>query len=409
MPLNLNTVKSAEPRERDYKLFDEKGLFLLVKANGAKYWRLKYRFGGREKLLALGTISDITLTQARAKRDDARTHLRDGLDPAETMKAKKQGNVRNPSDCFEAVTREWLEKRGRMSESGDKRLVRLFERDLFPALGRAKVGEISSPQLLEVLRKIEGRGAVETAHRAKQACGQVFRYAMAAGKATADPSAPLARALATPKAGHFSAITDPKEVGKLMLAIDVYQGTPIVKAALKLTALFFCRQGELRHMEWDEIKWDENRIEIPPSRMKGGEPHIIPLSVQARAILEELRDFHRRGKYVFPSARGASRPLSENGARVALRSMGYDNDTMTPHGFRAMARTPLDEVLEYRIEWIEQQLAHAVRDVHGRAYNRTKHLDKRAEMMQGWADYLDELKEHASEKLDGKTRSAQSK
>lgn len=399
MPLNLHAIKNAAPRERDYKLFDEKGLFLLVKTSGGKYWRLKYRFGGKEKLLALGTLSDVTLTQARARRDDARTLLRDGVDPAETNKAKKQSHAGTTSDSFEAVTREWLEKRGKMSESGDKRLVRLFERDLFPALGGANVGEISSPQLLEVLRRIEGRGAVETAHRAKQACGQVFRYAMAAGKATVDPSAPLSRALATPKAGHFSAITDPKEAGKLMLAIDVYQGTPIVKAALKLTALFFCRQGELRHMEWDEIKWDQNRIEIPPSRMKGGEPHIIPLSTQARAILEELRDFHRRGKYVFPSARGASRPLSENGVRVALRSMGYDNDTMTPHGFRAMARTLLDEVLSYRIEWIEQQLAHAVKDVHGRAYNRTKHLEQRAQMMQGWADYLDRLKQEAADSI----------
>lgn len=395
MPLNLPAIKNAEPRDKDYKLFDAKGLFLLVKTNGAKYWRMKYRYGGKEKLLALGTLSEVTLTQARATRDDARKLLRDGLDPGEVTKAGSHSDQTEAHDTFEIVTREWLDKRGRKSESGDKRLVRLFERDLFPYLGKVRIAEITSPVLLEVLRRIEARGAVETAHRAKQSCGQVFRYAIAAGKATADPSAPLSKALATPKAGHFSAITDPKGVGKLMAAIYAYQGTPIVQAALKLTALFFCRQGELRHMEWHEINWDLNRIEIPASRMKAGEPHIIPLSNQARRILEELRDLHLRGKYVFPGARGATRPLSENGVRVALRYMGYDNDAMTPHGFRATARTLLDEVLGYRIEWIEQQLAHTVKDIHGRAYNRTKHLEQRAKMMQDWADYLDALRARA--------------
>lgn len=236
---------------------------------------------------------------------------------------------------------------------------------------------------------------LETAHRAKQVAGQVFRYAVATGRAERDPSTDLRGALATPKTTHFPSITDPAGVGKLMVAIHGYQGTPTVVAALKLSALLFCRQGELRHLEWTEINWDQRRIELPAQKMKGGDPHIIPLSRQAFEILQDLFMNRKPGKYVFPSARGASRPLSENGVRTALRSLGYANEDMTPHGFRAMARTLLEEELEFHVEWIEQQLAHAVRDMHGQAYNRTKHLAKRSIMMQQWADYLDHLHQKA--------------
>jgi len=250
--------------------------------------------------------------------------------------------------------------------------------------------------LLAVLRKIESRGAVETAHRAKQTAGQIFRFAVSTGRAERDPSADLTGALKSPKTKHFASITDPDGVGKLMLAIDGFQGTATVTAALKLTPLLFSRPGELRHMEWDEINFESEQWKIPAEKMKIGQPHIVPLPKQAIAILKEQQLLTGRGKYVFPSARGASRPLSDNGVRTALRTLGYDNDTMTPHGFRATARTLLDEVLGFRIEWIEQQLAHTVRDPQGRAYNRTKHLPQRKDMMEKWADYLDNLKAQAS-------------
>ena len=243
-----------------------------------------------------------------------------------------------------------------------------------------------------MLRKIEGSGKIETAHRVKQLVSQIMRYAIVTGRAESDPAAALTGALKSPNKKHFAAITTPKEAGQLMAAIDNYQGTAVVCAALKLSPLLFCRPGELRTLEWADLNWDEKRIEIPAERMKIKEPHIIPLSTQALTILNELQLLTGRHRYVFPSARGASRPLSENGVRTALRTMGYDNTQMTAHGFRAMARTLLDEVLGFRIDWIEHQLAHAVKDANGRAYNRTKHLPQRAEMMQRWADYLDQLR-----------------
>jgi integrase len=392
MQLTASTAKAAQPKDKDYKLYDEKGLFLLVKPNGAKYWRMKYRHTGKEKLLALGVFPEVTLAQARIACAKARAVLQAGGDPCETRQAQKQAKLNAAANSFEVVAIEWLKTRGEKSESGDVRLKRLLERDLFPALGHKSISEITAPELLAVLRKIEARGALETAHRAKQYASQVFRFAIATGRATYDPSEGLKGALTTPATRHHPAITDAKGAGRLLAAIDGYQGTPAVMAALKLSPLLFCRPGELRQLEWTEINWEQEQIEIPGEKMKTGEPHIIPLSRQALAILKELGDGLRRGNYVFPSARGASRPLSDNGVRTALRSMGYDNDTMTPHGFRAMARTLLDEVLNYRIEWIEQQLAHAVKDVHGRAYNRTKHLEQRRKMMQHWADYLDQLK-----------------
>lgn len=395
MPLTASQIKSAEPREKDYKLYDEKGLLLLVKKTGAKYWRLKYRMAGKEKLLALGVFPEITLAHARKLRDEARVDISAGIDPSHKRQATRQATKKASADAFEVIAREWLQNRGKKAESSDKRLVAMLERDLFPRLGAMPITDITPPILLAVLRKIEQRGALETAHRAKSYTGQIMRYAVATGRAERDISADLKGALATPKKGHFPAITNPDDVGKLYSAIQGYQGTPIVQAALKLSPLFFCRQGELRHLLWEEVNWEKQQIEIPAEKTKTGEPHIIPLCRQALAILEDLRDYHKRGDYVFPSARGASRPLSDNGVRTALRSLGYDNETMTPHGFRAMARTLLDEELNYRIDWIEHQLGHAVKDVHGRAYNRTKHLEQRRKMMQHWADYLDQLKAKA--------------
>ena len=392
MPLTDKQIKGTLPAEKDYKLADEKGVFLLIKKNGSKYWRMKYRFQGKEKLLALGVYPEVSLKQARLKRDEARQLLAKGIDPVAKKHADLAADISASQSSFERVAFEWLEiKQSDKTESYRYKVQRYLERNLFPHIGNIPCDQLTAPVLLAALRKIEERGAVETAHRVKQIAGQVLRYAIATGRADRDISADLKGALRPAHTKHFAAITEPDEFGKLLVAIDTFQGTPVVKTALKLSALWFCRPGELRQLEWSQIKWEEGRVEIMAEKTK--QPHIIPLSRQAIKILEDLKPYTMRSKYVFPSARGASRPMSDNAARVALRSMGYDNDMHTPHGFRATARTLLDEVLNYRIEWIEQQLAHAVKDANGRAYNRTKHLPQRAEMMQRWADYLDELRE----------------
>jgi len=393
MSLTAKQVEQAKPRDKDYKLGDSGGLFLLVRKGGAKYWRYKYRLAGKEKLLALGVFPDVSLQRARKKHQAARDLLEMGVDPNVEKKAKKAASSESAANSFEFIAHEWFAtKMGDKSESHRKRTKRQLEKDLFPRIGNSPIKDITPPELLAALRRVEDRGAIETAHRVKQVAGQVFRYAIATGRAERDPSADLRDVLMVPTKKHFPSITEPKEVGKLLIAIDGFQCTPTVKAALLLSPLLFCRPGELRQMEWSEINWDARQWELSTTKMKTKEPHIVPLCKQALAILNEQKLLTGRGRYVLPNARGASRPLSENGVRTALRTMGYDNETMVPHGFRAMARTLLDEVLEYRIEWIECQLAHAVKDANGRAYNRTTYLKQRTEMMQRWADYLDGLR-----------------
>lgn len=391
MPLTALAVKQAKPKEKDYKLSDGGGMYLLVTKKGGKYWRLKYRFAGKEKVLALGVYPTVTLEEARGERLRAKKML-PHTDPSSNKRQIKATNLEASENNFEAVASEWYNNHMvNKSDSHRTRTWRLLKNDLFPPLGKRPISDITPPELLKVLRRVEGRGAIDTAHRAQQTSGQVFRYAIACGKAERDPSADLRGALKIHVKKHHAAITDPKELGKLLLAIDSFSGTPVVKAALQLSPLLFARPKELRHMEWTEIDWDETLWLVPADKMKMKEPHIVPLSKQAIATLEEIHSLTGRGKYVFPSARGGSRPLSENGVRVALRTMGFDNNTMTAHGFRATARTILDEVLCFRVDLIEHQLAHAVRDPNGRAYNRTKHLPQRKEMMQKWADYLDDL------------------
>ncbi len=393
MPLTDTQTRQAKPREKTWKLSDEKGMYLEITPKAQKYWRLKYRYGGKEKRLAIGVYPDVSLKEARAKRDDARKQLSIGIDPSSAKQAEKaKQNIAN-ANSFEVIAHEWFKTKMRdKSKSHQDRTWRALERDLFPQLGKKPVSEITPPDLLAALRKIEKRGAIETAHRTKQTAGQVFRFAIATGRAERDPSNDLAGALQNPIEKHYPAITNPKEIGPLLNAIDAYNGTPTVKAALSLSPLLFCRPGELRHMEWAEINWEAAQWEIPAPKMKIKQPHIVPLCKQAIKILESQQHLPGKGRYVFPSPRGASRPLSENGVRTALRTMGYDNETITPHGFRAMARTILDEILGFRIEWIETQLSHTVRDVNGRAYNRTQYLNQRKDMMQQWADYLDNLK-----------------
>jgi integrase len=394
MKLTAAAVKAAETRGKAYKLADGKGLHLLVKPNGGKYWRMKYRYGGKEKTLALGVYPETSLAKAREKCQAARAQLGDGIDPSVTRRLDKINQQTEGANTFRRVAAEWYETQmGAKSDSYRDRTKRLLENDLYPALGHLPINQIEPPELLAALRKVERRGAVDMAHRAKQTAGQVFRYGVATGRCARDPSGDLRGALPARNKKHYAAITDPAQVGKLLVAIDGFEGTPTVKTALQLSPLLFQRPGEIRAMEWAEINWDAKQWELPAEKMKMSQPHIVPLSKQALALLRDIeRHTAHRGKYVFPSQRGASRPLSDNGVRTAMRTMGYDNDTMTPHGFRAMARTILDEVLQYRVDWIEHQLAHAVRDPNGRAYNRTAHLADRHKMMQGWADYLDNLK-----------------
>ncbi len=389
--LTATAVKNAKTRTKSYNLSDGGGLYVLVKPNGTKAWRFNYRFAGKQKTLAIGVYPDISLKKAREKHQEARQNLANHIDPNIYKKAKRISDQDTQFNSFKVIALEWLQKRGTKSDGGDKRLIRLLQKDLFPYIGSLPVSQVTSPDLLRALRRIEHRGAVNTAHRAKQIAGMVFRYAVATGRAERDPSFDLKGALAQPTKTHFKSITDPAEVGPLISAVNNYQATPVVMAALRLTPLLFCRPGELRHLEWQEVNFDEARIELPASKMKTKEPHIIPLATQAMEILKELQLITGRSKFVFPSARGNSRPLSENGVRTALRTLGYTNEQISPHGFRAMARTILDEVLNFPVDWIEHQLAHSVKDANGRAYNRTKHLEQRRGMMQKWADYLDEL------------------
>ena len=396
MALSDMKIRSSKPSKKQLKLFDGDGLFLLVTPQGGKYFRFKYRFDGKEKLLALGTYPEISLADARQRRDEARRQVAHGIDPGAVRKAQKQAETEE-AETFEVIAREWHTKFTQTRAPGHAvKLLNALKRDLFPWIGVRPIKELKAPELLASLRRIESRGALETAHRMRGLLGQIFRYAVATGRAERDPAADLRGALPQPNENHHAAITDPKEVAPLLRAMDGYQGHFVVKCALRLAPLLFVRPGELRHAEWAEIDLEESVWNIPASKMKMKEPHLVPLSDQAVEILRELQPLTGTSRYVFPSARSYARPMSNNAILASLRRMGYDKDTMTGHGFRAMARTILDEVLQVRPDFIEHQLAHAVRDPNGRAYNRTAHLEERRKMMQLWANYLDGLKTGAA-------------
>jgi len=392
MPLTDAKVRNAKPLEKQFKLFDGEGLFLLVTPNGKKGWRFKYRIGGKEKLLSFGTYPEVSLTDAREKRFQARKQVATGVDPSEARKAQQETDA-GQENSFEVVAREWHSKfSGTWSASHAKTTLRRLELDAFPVIGKRPIGEIKAPGLLAMLQRIESRGALETAHRVRTVCSQIFRYAVVTGRADRDPAADLKGALPPYKKSHLAAITEPLKVADLLKAIDGYQGSFVVKCAMQLAPLVFVRPGELRKAEWSEFDLDAAEWNIPAERMKMKEPHLVPLSKQAVVILRELHALTSRSVFVFPSARSNARPMSNNAINAALRRMGFEKDEMTGHGFRAMARTILDEVLQFRPDFIEHQLAHAVRDPNGRAYNRTAHLNERKKMMQVWADYLEGLK-----------------
>jgi integrase len=404
MPLSDVKIRNAKAREKFYKLTDSEGLYLHVTEKGSKLWRFRYRYGGKHKLLALGKYPEISLYDARQRRDEARKQLANGIDPGAIRKAQKQAKTEE-TETFEIVAREWHGKfKDSWSKSHAHVTITRLERDIFPWMGKRPISEIEPPEVLAVLQRIESRGAAETARRMKIVCGQAFRYAVATGRAKRDPTPDLKGALKPVISRHMAALTDPKEVAQLLRAIDEYKGSFVVRCALQLAPLFFVRPGELRQAEWAEINFDAAEWNIPIEHMKlplktkqerRGQFHLVPLSSQAIAILKELYPLTGHSKYVFPSHRTTLRPMSDGAILTALRRMGYSKDEMSGHGFRAMARTILDEVLQVRPDFIEHQLAHAVRDPNGRAYNRTAHLAERRKMMQTWADYLDGLKQGA--------------
>lgn len=391
MSLTDTAIRNAKPTDKPYKLSDEKGLYLLVNQAG-KYFRFDYRFAGKRKTLALGVYPDVKLKEAREKLQDARKLLANEIDPAYHRKVKKLVQAEQAGNSFESVALEWFAKNKAVWTEGHSRtIIQRLQGNVLPWLGERPIAEISAPEILTVLRRIEDRGAIETAHRIKQICGQVFRYAIATGRAERDPSADLRGALPPTKPKHMATITDPKKIGELLRAIDGYEGHLITRCALQLAPLVFVRPGELRQAEWAEIDLDGAEWKIPAEKMKMRSPHIVPLSRQSLAILREIEPLTGRGRYVFPSLRTAARPMSNNTILAALRRMGYAKDEMSGHGFRAMASTILHE-RGWSSDLIEKQLAHAERNSVKAAYNHAQLLPDRRRMVQSWADYLDALK-----------------
>ena len=390
--LTATSVKQAKIEDKQYKMTDGAGMYLLVKKSG-KYWRLDYRFDGKRKTLALGTYPGLSLKDSRARRDDARKLLSNNIDPGAKRKAEKITRKLQVENSFEAISREWFEKKKKeWSENHSNRIIKRLENNVFPYLGSESIVDINTPTVLSVIRKIEKRGAYETAHRALSNCGQIFRYAIATGRLERDPTYKMHEGLQPAQKTHLAAVTDPVKAAEVLRAIDMYNGTLSVQCALRLAPLVFVRPGELRQAEWKDINFESREWRYLITKTKTD--HIVPLANQAIEILNELQPLTGHGRYLFPSARNpkGDRPMSDNAILAALRRMGIAKDEMSGHGFRAMARTILDEELGFRVDFIEHQLAHAVKDPNGRAYNRTSHLKERKVMMQAWADYLDNIK-----------------
>jgi integrase len=391
MPLSDTAIRNAKPQDKPFKMYDAGGLFLIVTPAGGKWWRFKYRFGGKEKLLSLGTYPDTGLKDARGKREDARKLIAQGIDPSAQRQAVKASMATAP-DSFEVVTREWFDKHiSNLAPAYSKKVRALFERQIFPVFGAKPITEVEPTDVLSAARHVEQTGAIETSHRLIQVCGQVFRYAIATGRAKYDVSTGLHAALPKVSVKHMATLTDKKRIGQLLRAIDAYGGFFPVRCALRLAPLLFVRPGELQKAEWAEFDLDAAEWQLPASKMKMRQRHIVPLSRQALSILRELKPYTGQGRYLFPSIRTNSKPISIESMLVAIRSMGFTKDEMTMHGFRGMASTLLNE-MGYNRDWIERQLAHGERDHVRAAYNYAEHLPERRRMMQEWADYLDGLR-----------------
>jgi len=398
MSLTETAVRNAKSREKPYKLSDEKGLYVQVNPNGSKLWHLKYRFADRENRLAFGPFPTVTLAMAREQRTEAQRLLREKVDPGEYKKQAKRAAKVAAANSFEAVAREWFAKFSpKWAESHSCKVLLRLENDLIPWLGSRPISVIEADELLVTIRRVEHRGALDSAHRCLGTSSQIFRYAIATSRAKRNPAADLRGALPpVPDDNHFPSITEPDRVGELLRAIDGYKGNLTTCCALRLAPLVFLRPVNLRKLRWEYINLITAEIRLPGRLLKMREDLIVPLARQSVAILEEIHPLTHKTAFVFPSEGKNDRPMSENTVNGALRRLGYATDEeMTGHGFRAMARTILDEVLGFRVEWIEMQLAHKVKDPNGRAYNRTAFLKGRKEMMQRWGDYLDELR-HAA-------------
>ena len=384
-------LRTLKPRESAYRIADTNGLCIEVRPSGSKVWRYRYRHGGKPSIITMAEYPAMGLADARAERDRLRALVRGGGSPANAARIERATKMEQAATTFGAIAAELLAKRAKegLSPGSVKRERRLIEKDM-AVVSSMPITDVTAPLLLAALRKLERRGVVETAHRARSLAGRVFRYAIATGRAQVNPAADLVGALEQPQTKHFASVTDPTKIGDLLQAMYSYRGSPVTVAALKLAPMCFVRPGELRKARWEDIDLEASEWRFTAS--KTGTPHIVPLSSQAKEILEELQPLTKRSEFVFPGVRSAKRPMSENTINAALRYLGFDGNTITGHGFRAMARTVLDEVLGYRPDFIEHQLAHAVRDPLGRAYNRTAHLAERKKMMQAWASYLDELR-----------------
>ncbi|MBL8413983.1 MAG: integrase arm-type DNA-binding domain-containing protein [Propionivibrio sp.] len=390
--LTVKEIDNAELKNKPYKIADGFGLYIEVRPNGARYWRMKYRMAGKEKLLSFGVYPEVRPPEARAKAKEARDLIRAGTDPGEKKKAVKREAVITNASTFEIVALEWMEGRKTMVAIGqyEKTLARMVN-DVFPWLGKRPISEIDAPEILIVMRRIDSRGARFTAHRVRSEISRVFRYAIATSRAKSDPARDLIGAIPPAVEKHFASITEPAKVAEMLRAFDGFSGTFPVQCALKLAPLLFVRPGELRKAEWAHLDLDKAEWRYRVSKTNTN--HLVPLATQAVAILRELYALTGQGRYVFPGARTAARPMSAAAINAALRRMGYDTRTeITGHGFRAMARTILHEELHQKPEVIEHQLAHSVSDTLGTAYNRTKFLKERKAMMQLWADYLDKIK-----------------
>lgn len=393
MPLTDPAIRNVSPREKQFTMFDAEGLFLLVLPNGSKLWRWKFRVDGREKRISLGTYPKVSLKDARKARDRYQTDLRSGVDPSAARKVEK-AEEHAKGETFKIIADEWFQEfRHTWTDHTAETIISRLRMDVFPYLGDKPIKDISPSELLTVIRRIAARGAVETARRDLQKCGQIFRYAVATGRAERDITSDLRGAIAPPTKRHFASIHEPKEVGELLRAIDAYRGSPVTRCALKLAPLTFVRPGELRHAEWAEIDKETAEWRIPAERMKMREKHIVPLSRQALDVLEEIRPLTGTGRYVFPGGRTVARPMSENAVLAALRRMGYEKGEMTGHGFRSMASTILHEQ-GWPSDVVERQLAHGERNKVKASYNFAQHLPERRKMMQDWADYLDALRSY---------------
>jgi integrase len=391
MPLTDLAVRNAKLSDKSIKLSDGFGLYLLITKTG-KYWRMNYRFAGKQKTLAFGTYPEVSLSNARDRVSEARKQLLNDIDPSLVKAVKKLSKLEAAENTFQAVANEWYAKKlATWAPTTANKVKRYLEKDVFPILGKRPIKDINSPDLLMVLRKVESRGALELAHRIREYSGQVFRYAVATGRCQRDPSGDLRGALPPVKSKHHASITEPKKIGELLRAIDGFNGSFITKCALQLAPLVFLRPGELRHAEWSEIDFENSEWRIAAEKMKMRDKHIVPLSKQAIEILEAIKLLTGQGRYIFPSVRTYKRPMSENTVNAALRRLGFEKHEMTGHGFRSMASTLLHEQ-GWPHEAIERQLAHAERNSVSAAYNYAQHLQKRREMMQHWADYLDGLK-----------------